>query len=46
VTAWELEQRGGGLIVVYRLGDVVYLVSTEDRELLEAILQDMPLGGP
>jgi hypothetical protein len=40
--AWELRQRGGGLTVVYRIADVVYLVQTEDAAMLEAILLDMP----
>lgn len=46
VTAWELEERGGTVTVIYRLGDVVYLVSTQDRDRLEAILRDMPMRGP
>src|SRR6185503_17366572 len=42
--AWELLDRGGNLTVFYRLGDVVYLVATKDRAVLEAILLDMPTG--
>ena len=42
--AWELRDRLGRLTVVYRLGNVVYLVETEDQALLEAILLDMPHG--
>lgn len=41
--AWELLDRGGTLTVVYRLGNVIYLVQTQDRALLEAILLDMPM---
>jgi hypothetical protein len=41
--AWELRDRGGRLTVVYRLGNVVYLVQTTDPALLEAILLDMPM---
>lgn len=40
--AWELRARSGRLTVVYRLGNVVYLVQTPDRAMLEAILLDMP----
>lgn len=40
--AWELRDRGGRLTVIYRLGNVVYLVETTDQALLEAILLDMP----
>ena len=43
--AWELRARLGRLTVVYRLDDVVYLVETHDRDLLEAILLDMPPAG-
>jgi hypothetical protein len=32
--------------VVYRLGNVVYLVETIDAAMLEAILFDMPNGPP
>jgi hypothetical protein len=40
--AWELRDRGGTLTVIYRLGNVIYLVQTQDRAMLEAILLDMP----
>lgn len=43
--AWELRARSGRLTVVYRLGNVVYLVQTHDRAMLEAILLDMPPSG-
>lgn len=43
--AWELRDRGGWLTVIYRLGNVVYLVETRDGALLEAILLDMPPHG-
>lgn len=42
--AWELRARLGRLTVVYRLGNVVYLVETADPAMLEAILMDMPNG--
>jgi hypothetical protein len=42
ISGWELEERLGMVDVMYRLGDVVYLVSSEDRDLLEAVLRDMP----
>jgi hypothetical protein len=42
---WELRDRGGRLTVIYRLGNVVYLVETTDQVLLEAILVDMPRAG-
>jgi hypothetical protein len=44
--AWELRDRLGRLTVVYRLGNVVYLVETIDAAMLEAILFDMPNGPP
>ena len=40
--AWEIAERGGDLTVVYRRANVIYLVFTHDRALLEAILMDMP----
>lgn len=33
------------LTVLYPLGNVVYLVETHDRAMLEAILLDMPPNG-
>lgn len=42
---WALAERGGGLTVVYRRANVVYLVSAPDPAKLEAILSDMPPGG-
>ena len=44
--AWELSLRGGSRTLVYRIGDVVYLVSAEDSATLEAILVDMPAPVP
>jgi hypothetical protein len=38
---WELRGRGGMRTVIYRLGNVVYLVETTDQALLDAILADM-----
>ena len=43
--AWELRARLGWLTVVYRLADVVYIVESDDRAVLEAILLDMPPHG-
>jgi hypothetical protein len=43
--AWELAQRRGLLTVVYRRGDVVYLVEASDPSRLDAILSDMPPPG-
>lgn len=43
--AWELRDRGGRLTVLYRVGDIVYLVQASDRDLLEAILLEMPPNG-
>lgn len=42
---WELQNRRGNLTIVYRQGNIVYLVSTQDRDILRAILGDMPQGG-
>lgn len=43
--AWELRARLGVRTVIYRLGNVIYLVETDDPALLEAILLDMPPNG-
>jgi hypothetical protein len=43
---WQLTIRNGGYVVVYTFANVVYLVSAPDFIRLEAILADMPPGGP
>jgi hypothetical protein len=40
-STWAMQERGGRLNVVYRRGDVVYIISTPTPELVEAILLDM-----
>ena|SRR5687768_1486386 len=39
---WQVEMRGGGLTVFYARGSVVYVAWSEQRQVLEAVLGDMP----
>jgi hypothetical protein len=39
---WGLETRSGHVTAVYRRDDVVYIVSSSDRALVDAIMLEMP----
>jgi hypothetical protein len=39
---WDLETRSGHLTAVYRRDDVVYIVSSDGRALVDAIMLEMP----
>lgn len=39
---WEIEMRGGYLTVFYVRGNAVYVAWSEQRQVLEAVLADMP----
>jgi hypothetical protein len=39
---WELEMRSGQLTVFYLRGNIAFVVWSEERQVLEAVLEDMP----